>query len=222
MCIVTDKRLTTSSIIAIIPYSLRHSGAAHMQYARTAGSSMRRRTAQQVQPLLRLAIWQPQPLCTGNCSIITACKDAAASQRGTAAAACAAESAAARAHSGRHAATSGRRLAGATSIQSSRAYAATAGTRSSPTSAAYAFLGQPAAGLVRWGVALRPLAACAISQPWHIGRQHTPYSDGGSARGFASQPIGRITPEGFTEKAWEVCLLTVSASLSVSSDTAQP
>lgn len=26
-------------------------------------------------------------------------------------------------------------------------------------------------------------------------------------RGYASQPIGRITPEGFTERAWEVCLV---------------
>ena len=217
MCIVTDKMLTTNSIIAITPYSLRHSGAAHMQYACTAGSSMRRRTAQHVQPLLRRATLQPQPLCTGNCSIATSCTDAAASQSGTAATARAAESAAARAHSGRHAATSGRRLAGATSIQpSSRCYAATAGTRSSPTLAAHTSM-PSATGLARWGAALQPLAACAVSQPWHVGRQGVPYSDGsGSARGFASQPIGRITPEGFTDKAWEVRLLNVSASLSAS------
>jgi hypothetical protein len=189
---------------------------------------MRRSAAQQVQPLLQLATLRPQPQCTGNCSIAKSCKDAAASQSGTAAAACAAESAAARAHSGRHAATSGRRLAAATSIQSSsRAYAATAGTRSRSVPAAHESLAPPATGLARWGATLRPLAACAVSQPWPLGRQHTPYADGGSARSFASQPIGRITPEGFTEKAWEVHLPNVSASVSaglplIALCTAQP
>jgi hypothetical protein len=175
---------------------------------------MRWRTVQQLQPLVRQAKDRCQSQCSGRCYATESCADTAARRSSTAPAQPAA--AAARADSGRHATTSSSHLSGFTSSRpSSRAFAATAGSMPSRTLAGHPAATFLATGPARWGAALRPFAATAVSQPWPLGRQHTPYNDGGSARGFASQPIGRITPEGFTEKAWEVWQQHVDADVAI-------
>lgn len=164
---------------------------------------MRQQGVKQLQPLIRQATEACQTQCSGRCYAAQSYVDAVASRCSAAHAPSAAV--AARAESGQHATTSGRHLASRRPLtSSSRAYSAAAGNAPRPTLSAHAPAAPCATGLAHWGTALRPLAQCGISRPWHFGRQPVPYSDGGSARGFASQPIGRITPEGFTEKAWEV------------------
>lgn len=104
-----------------------------------------------------------------------------------------------RSESGRHAAASGRRLRVTSPQPSSRSFGTAAG-------GGWTSSGLALAGPARWGGSLRPLAASALGSGWghDAWLAQTPPAQHNVACGFASHSIGRITPDGFTEKAWEV------------------
>lgn len=87
---------------------------------------------------------------------------------------------------------------------------------SQPTGAATASMTRQLCGPARRSASLRPLAASALGGGWHGDRRPAPRVSTPlqGRRGFASQPIGRITPEGFTEKAWEVGRFDTSSACS--------
>ena len=96
----------------------------------------------------------------------------------------------------------------AASPASGRAAAAARGSISSSSRPPYATLlprrGQAALPVMR---PLATIAALAVTAPQSIGALHgNSMAAPCGARSYASQPIGRITPEMFTEKAWEVRL----------------
>lgn len=181
---------------------------------------MRRHAMQRLRPLLQTAAESCQSARTGRQYTTGSCLDAAAPSHSMNPAA-----AAARTESGLHPSTSGRRLTGITGLPpSSRAFRTRAGAACSSAVHRGDAAATATTGPVRWGVALRPLAASALGQTWSSGDRYLlPHSSAGGARGFASQPIGRITPEGFTEKAWEVrnALLGYAGSCGFSFDFLQ-
>lgn len=149
---------------------------------------MRRQAVQRLKPLLKLAAQGCEASCTGRWYT---------RESPTAVPHAPAADSFARAVSDRHASTSGRCL-GILALQpSGRGF-------SSAARGSWAYSSPTLVASAPWGSGLRPLAASALAsgllrdaQPMVPTRMH-------GARGFASQPIGRITAEGFTEKAWEV------------------
>lgn len=149
---------------------------------------MRRQAVQRLKPLLKLATQGCEASCTGRWYT---------NQSPTAAPHAPVADSFAGAVSGRHAGTSGRRL-GILALQPS-------GRRfSSAARGSWAYKSPPLVASAPWGSDLRPLAASALASGLLCDAQTMAPARMHGARGFASQPIGRITPEGFTEKAWEV------------------